>query len=68
MSLEPVPLLTADQLAAWLAISRTAAYRIEAGRIRLGGSVRWDRDGVQKWLDSQREGGEIKIALRHIRM
>ena len=62
-----VPLLTADQLAAWLSISRTAAYRIEAGRIRINGSVRWDREAVQKWLDRQREG-EIRMTLRHIRM
>lgn len=61
-----VPLLTADELAAWLSISRTAAYRIEAGRIRIGGSVRWDRDAVQRWLDGNRE--EIRLPLRHIRI
>lgn len=61
------PLLTADQLAAWLAISRTAAYRFEPGRVRIGGSVRWDSQAVQRWLDRQREG-EIRMKLKYIRV
>ena len=63
-----VPLLTASELAAWLAISRTAAYRITAGRVRIGGSVRWDRAAVLEWLNRQRDDAGITLKLKHIRM
>ncbi len=66
------PLLTANDLAAWLNISRTTAYTIEAGRVQLrpDGTVRWDRAKVQAWIDGLmgQGGGDDRppVAYRHV--
>lgn len=52
---EPVLLLTAEQLAARMNLSKRTIYRlIDAGRmiqpIRLGGIVRWRAAEVEAWI------------------
>ena len=49
-------LLDVDAVASMLDVSSRHVYRMaDAGRmpapVRLGGSVRWDRNALQKWLD-----------------
>jgi excisionase family DNA binding protein len=60
------PLLTADDLAELLRLSRAAVYRLrELPRYKIGGAVRWKRQVVERWLEGQREG-VITFPLRHV--
>lgn len=52
---EPPRLLTVDAVAAMLDVSGRQVYRLaDAGRmprpLKVGGSVRWDRQTVERWI------------------
>jgi len=56
--LSPSPVMTAEELAAYLRIHRTTVYRlIKAGTIpffRVGTDVRFHRDVIDGWMKRQR--------------
>jgi predicted DNA-binding transcriptional regulator AlpA len=50
-------LVTANQVCAMLQISLRTLWRMRSGRllptpVRLGSSVRWRRDEIQKWIEA----------------
>ncbi|WP_091739875.1 hypothetical protein [Phenylobacterium immobile] len=44
-------LLTDRALAEYLSLPLTSARKVAAGRVMLGGRVRWDRIALDAWLD-----------------
>jgi excisionase family DNA binding protein len=53
-------MMTVDQVAAWLRLSKSSVYRLAAeGQIpsvKVGGSLRFDGDQVARWLaDDERD-------------
>ena len=57
----PALLLTAKQTAAALAISERKLWSLtnsgEIAHVRIGRSVRYPISGLQRWIDSQTQGG-----------
>lgn len=61
----PTPLLTIDDLAAYLAVSPGTVRGWRRGRtgptaVRVAGSVRWRLADVDAWLDAQRESEDAR--------
>ncbi len=54
-------LLRAGEVATYLGVSRSQVYALMAGGVlpvvKIRGSVRVDREALDRWLDQQREGG-----------
>jgi predicted DNA-binding transcriptional regulator AlpA len=60
-------ILTLDELAAWLRLSKRAIYEMTSARgrarmeenplptLRINGAIRFCREDVQSWLDRERE-------------
>jgi excisionase family DNA binding protein len=63
------PLLTADELAELLRLSRAQVYALkhEIGFVRLGRSIRFDQSSVDAFLSRHREGDSQTIARIDVR-